>query len=260
MARIRYLKPDFFEDEDIAVLPYWVRLLFQGLWVLADKEGRLEDRPVHIRIKVFPYEHKIDIEKGLSILAQKKRFSPRPFILRYNVDGEKYIQIINWKRHQKPHHTEKDSIIPPPDNGELTDKQPLVTGECQEGMGMGMGMGKGMGKEYGSNKSKKDSSEQPMDAKERYFQSVEKFFSEPDGSWLKTIKETYASLDVEREFKKMKAWLVSNYPSKMKRNFRRFATNWLNKEIDRPSRGEGAKGGYDYETYKKLKKGGIKID
>jgi len=113
MARIRYLKPEFFEDEDIAELSYEHRLLFQGLWNLADKEGKLEDRPKKIQIKIFPYD-KVDIHKGLSALCKHKKERNRPFIVRYEIDGEKYIKIVNWHKHQKPHHTEKDSIIPDP--------------------------------------------------------------------------------------------------------------------------------------------------
>jgi len=112
MARIRYLKPEFFEDEHLAELPYWVRLLFAGMWNIADKAGRLEDRPKKIKIKVFPYDDKIDIENGLNLLAKKKQDSERPFIIRYSVNDEKYIQIISWDKHQKPHHTEKESEIP----------------------------------------------------------------------------------------------------------------------------------------------------
>lgn len=143
MARIRYLKPDFFKDEDLAELPYWVRLLYAGLWNIADKAGRLEDRSKRIKIEIFPYD-KVDIEKGLKILAQNKKTNARPFIIRYEVNKEYYIQILNWDKHQKPHHTEKESNLPPippsyKDNGEgngegkparseLEVKQPLKNG------------------------------------------------------------------------------------------------------------------------------------
>lgn len=60
----------------------------------------------------MPYNN-LDIEEALQVLAKKKNNSPRPFIIRYEIDGEKYIQITTWDKHQKPHHTEKDSIIPP---------------------------------------------------------------------------------------------------------------------------------------------------
>lgn len=112
MARIRYLKPDFFKDEDLAEHPYWIRLLFAGLWNIADKEGRLEDRIKRIKVDVFPYDN-VDIEKGLQELSKPKNASKKPFIQRYEVNGDKYIQIVNWHKHQKPHHTEKESEIPP---------------------------------------------------------------------------------------------------------------------------------------------------
>jgi hypothetical protein len=56
MARSRIIKPGFFRNEDLAELPAMTRLLFAGLWTLADKEGRLEDRPKRIRADVFPYD------------------------------------------------------------------------------------------------------------------------------------------------------------------------------------------------------------
>ena len=128
MPRIRALKPDFFDDEDLAEHPFWVRILFEGLWVNADKAGRLEDRPVRIKAKVFPYD-KVNIEDGLDRLALPKKHSPNhhPFIARYDVNGEKYIQILNFDKHQSPHHTEKESEIPP-FNGEITVKEPIQKG------------------------------------------------------------------------------------------------------------------------------------
>lgn len=111
MARIRYLKPDFFRDEDLAEHPFWVRILYQGLWCFADKAGRLEDRPRRLKADIFPYDD-VDVEDGLQILAKEKNVTKRPFIVRYQANGRPYIQVIQWW-HQKPHHTEPDSIIPP---------------------------------------------------------------------------------------------------------------------------------------------------
>lgn len=114
VARIRYLKPDFFKDEHLVELSFWIRLLFAGLWNIADKAGRLEDRSKRIKAEIFPYEEKIKIEEGLNALCKIKSGGKRPFIIRYEIDGEKYIQIVNWHLHQKPHSTEKESIIPAP--------------------------------------------------------------------------------------------------------------------------------------------------
>lgn len=109
MARARNIKPGFFQNENLVEYPFEVRLLFIGLWTLADKKGRLEDRPKKIKMGVFPADD-VNVENGLALLEADK------FIDRYEVDGVKYIQISNWEKHQSPHHTEKDSVIPPLSN------------------------------------------------------------------------------------------------------------------------------------------------
>lgn len=81
--------------------------------MLADKAGRLEDRPLRIKAEIFPYDS-VDIEKGLCVLAQPKPSSKQPFINRYQANGQRYIQIVNWPKHQRPHHTEAESKIPSP--------------------------------------------------------------------------------------------------------------------------------------------------
>ena len=120
MPRARNIKPGFFKNEHLAILPYEVRLLFIGLWCLADKAGRLEDRPMRIRIELFPCDN-VDVSVGLALLNRYE------FVKRYESNGCKYIQITNWDKHQKPHHTEKQSVIP--ENGDLTVKQPLQDSE-----------------------------------------------------------------------------------------------------------------------------------
>ena len=54
MARARILKPGFFANELLAEIHPYGRLLFAGLWTLADREGRLEDRPKRIVRCDFP--------------------------------------------------------------------------------------------------------------------------------------------------------------------------------------------------------------
>ncbi len=117
MARARNIKPGFFRNEDLVELGFATRLLFAGLWTIADREGRLEDRPKKIKMDVFPADD-VNIDAMLQELHDAK------FVLRYEVDGVRYVQITNWSKHQNPHHTEKASVIPGP-NGELTVKAPL---------------------------------------------------------------------------------------------------------------------------------------
>lgn len=124
MARARNIKPGFFVNEDLVELDFGTRLLFVGLWTLADREGRLEDRPKKIKIGVFPADN-VDVE---AMLQELNRYG---FVERYEVNGRKYIQIANWSKHQNPHHTEKASDIPNP-NGELTVKEPVKTKESRK--------------------------------------------------------------------------------------------------------------------------------
>lgn len=107
MARARSLKPGFFSNEDLIELPFEHRLLFAGLWTLADREGRMEDRPKRIKLNIFPGDN-VDVEAGLSLLAG------RGFIRRYEVNAVKYIQICAWSKHQSPHIKESASTIPAP--------------------------------------------------------------------------------------------------------------------------------------------------
>ncbi len=124
MARARNIKPGFFRDEHIVELPFEARLLFIGLWTLADREGRLKDRPVQIKIDIFPCDN-VNVDKLLNQLKDKG------FIIRYQVDGERYIQVVNFVKHQNPHIKEQASEIPAPDmHGASTVQTPDEQDAC----------------------------------------------------------------------------------------------------------------------------------
>lgn len=113
MPRARNIKPSFFKNELLVDLPVEARLLFIGLWTLADREGRLEYRPKRIKFEIYPNDN-FDVEKLLYQLSDAK------FIKIYQINGKSYIQIETFKEHQKPHHGEKASAIPePPLNPEI---------------------------------------------------------------------------------------------------------------------------------------------
>lgn len=105
MARARNIKPGFFKNEELSEIEPLGRILFAGLWCLADREGRLEDRPKRIKAEVLPYDD-CDVEKLLQALQHAK------FIVRYQVDGKGYIKVLNFKKHQNPHKKEAESILP----------------------------------------------------------------------------------------------------------------------------------------------------
>lgn len=108
MARARLIKPTFFTNETLSDLPPHARLLFIGLWTLADREGLLEDRPKRIKAEVFPYET-INVPQLLS------RLETAGFIVRYQSEGVAVIAIPSFLRHQKPHQREAPSELPKAD-------------------------------------------------------------------------------------------------------------------------------------------------
>ena len=125
MGRIRTIKPDFFLDTELANLPLQARVVFIGLWCQADRDGRLEDNPKKLKAQIFPYD-KVDMDKILKMLTSK------PFIYRYSIDSKRYIQIAKWTVHQRCHHSEQPSTIPPY-NGDITVTTPLEDGNNPAG-------------------------------------------------------------------------------------------------------------------------------
>ena len=113
MARSRNIKPGFFMNDALAEVDPLGRLLFAGLWCIADRDGRLEDRPKRIKAEVLPYDD-CDVDDLLNQLVK------HDFIIRYEVEGEFYIQVINFLKHQNPHKNEVDSIIPAPENSDTS--------------------------------------------------------------------------------------------------------------------------------------------
>lgn len=111
MARARNIKPGFFLNDKLAECDISTRLLFIGLWCIADREGRLKDRPKRIKAEVFPYDD-IDVEPLLAQLQENG------FIIRYTVDEHEYIQVVNFNKHQNPHVKEAESTLPPCPNYE----------------------------------------------------------------------------------------------------------------------------------------------
>jgi hypothetical protein len=95
------------DNEDLAELDPLARLLFIYLWMLADREGRLEDRPKRIAAMALPYDRDADVDALLNQLAEAK------FILRYTAQDKACIQILTFIEHQRPHPNETPSDLPP---------------------------------------------------------------------------------------------------------------------------------------------------
>lgn len=133
--RIRTIKPQFFKNDDLAELPMAARMLFIGLWTMADAEGRLEDKPRRIKAEIFPFDA-VNADDLLS------RLQSAGFIIRYTSSGGKntesefgemkVIQIVNFKKHQRITGKEAESVSvfpPPPTSAVLRDNMTPVLQE-----------------------------------------------------------------------------------------------------------------------------------
>ena len=132
MARIRSIKPEFFQNDRLAELSPLHWILFVGLWTQADREGRLEDRPKRIKIALLPYDD-CDVDAMLDDLTQAG------FLTRYEHGAgpvlARCIAIPGFLRHQQPHIKEPPSNLPPPQE----EYGSPVQARCKPGAGTGPG-------------------------------------------------------------------------------------------------------------------------
>lgn len=108
MARARNIKPSFFQNEELGELLPIERLAFIGMWTIADFKGCIELRPKRLKVQLLPYDE-CDFESIVNNLDKSG------FISIYSVQGQRYIKIINFEKHQNPHKNERESGSEIPD-------------------------------------------------------------------------------------------------------------------------------------------------
>lgn len=109
-VRARNVKPGLLHNEILGSADPLYTVVFVGLWMLADREGRLEDRPLRIHAQINPYRPCASTVQALDWLVQEN------FVLRYQFEGQSYLQVVNFSLHQQPHVREAPSKLPPPEN------------------------------------------------------------------------------------------------------------------------------------------------
>lgn len=122
MARIRSIKPEFFTSEQVAECSTNARLLFVGMWCFCDDQGIHPDSPARLKMEVFPSDDltKSDVEKYVEELVAVG------LIQRYEVEGQKYLIVTGWSRHQKIDKPSKKYPLP------LAEQSPNDTGSLPE--------------------------------------------------------------------------------------------------------------------------------
>lgn len=101
MARARNIKPGFFLNDDLADIEPLGRLLFIGMWTIADYKGDFEWREKRIKAQLLPYDN-CDIKKLAINLDQSG------FIRFYSNEDKLYCRVVEFCTHQNPHKNERD--------------------------------------------------------------------------------------------------------------------------------------------------------
>lgn len=97
MARIRTIKPEFWEDEKIGKLPIPCRLFFIGCWNFADDYGVVKGNAALLKSQIFPYDENLrvsEIKKWIDALVDARMLVP---IIH---SEESYYYIRTFRSHQ----------------------------------------------------------------------------------------------------------------------------------------------------------------
>lgn len=108
MARIRSIKPEFWEDEKLSDIPIQARLLFIGTWNFADDYGVLSDSVKWIKAKIFPYDslRDNDVKQWCDALIKNRMLVP------FNYGDKGYYIIRRFRSHQIIDKRYEKSILP----------------------------------------------------------------------------------------------------------------------------------------------------
>lgn len=108
--RIRTVKPEWLDDERLVLASADARVLSIALIIMADDEGRGRANATMLAARVFPGsgDPRASAVTALSDLAAVR------FVVVYEVDGQTYYQVRNWRKHQRIDRPKASQLPPPP--------------------------------------------------------------------------------------------------------------------------------------------------
>lgn len=236
MARTRLIKPGFFSNDSLAECDPLARILFAGLWTLADRAGRLEYRPARIKAQVLPYD-------PVDVPALVGQLEARGFVRRYEVDGAAYLQVEAFTRHQNPHRNEGDSVCPePPKN--TGENETRVIDASTRGADASTRVIDGTARALTLNPltlTLNPSSESPSRAAKRpRSETADGIAWTAAGGWQGITdadraawRQAYPAVALDAELARASEWLRANPAKAHRKAWRRFLTSWLSRTQDR---------------------------
>lgn len=242
MARARNIKPAFFDNDRLGETEPLARLMFIGMWTIADFNGNLVWREKRIKAKLLPYDD-CDVVK-LAINLEKSG------VIRFYSNGDDvFCNIKGFSKHQNPHKNEREAGTEIPEFTEnmaqLVDLSTLAINRDKSGTSL---------EQYGTDRASSliplpDSlnlipEENPPPSSDGYERDKDdpkrgemilksgEMFPVYDSDITK-LEQTYQTIDVVYQLKMMKAWLESNpNKRKTKTGMPKFINSWLNRAVN----------------------------
>jgi len=228
MGRIRTIKPEFPHSESMGRVSRDARLCFIMLWTIADDSGRLRGNSRMLASLLFPY----DIDAPKHIDGWLDKLVEVKAIVRYNgKDGGSYIEICNWRSHQK---IDKPSVskLPAPDSSSIREASP----NGSEGSRGFVGGSKDQGEDQGEDHSLCDPPQSAESLKSEF-----NFVTSGNGIWnlpkdkLDEWLSTFTGIDVESQLRTAAQWLKDNPANrKTDRGMTKFLGGWLTRAQNAP--------------------------
>ncbi|MET8694769.1 HNH endonuclease [Streptomyces bauhiniae] len=112
MPRIRTVKPEFWEDEVVGLLPRDARLLFISTFNMADDEGLLRWTPSYIKAQTFMYDDDLSPKHVESLMTM---LTDAGLIFPYigGVARQQMAVVVNFRKHQRINRPQKSKLPPP---------------------------------------------------------------------------------------------------------------------------------------------------
>lgn len=111
MPRQRMVKPDFFESGSLAQCTIEARLVFIGLWVMADDKGHMKFEEKKLMKQLFPYDD-LDPRRLMVWLAELEDVG---CIKTYETHGDLCICVPNFRVYQTVKNPSKSTVPEPPE-------------------------------------------------------------------------------------------------------------------------------------------------
>jgi hypothetical protein len=129
MARIRTIKPEFPQSESMGRVSREARLCFILVWTICDDSGRARASSRMLASLLYPY----DEDAGKRIDGWLAELERENCIVRYEAEGNTYLEVRNWLNHQR---IDKPSAskIPPFEEASRILANPRES-SCEEGKG-----------------------------------------------------------------------------------------------------------------------------